>query len=61
MSELDVHEIICPAIERERDQLRINLRQAEAHVLELRQRIMTHEPDTPNPYDGNGWHKYLHP
>lgn len=61
MSELDVHHIICPAIKSERDQLRAEIRQAQDHVLELRLRISTHEPEAPDPYDGNGWHEYLHP
>jgi hypothetical protein len=56
MSQQDVHEIICPAIERERDELRTASRNAEQHVLWLRRRLLRHEPDlSRDEYDGNHW------
>ena len=55
MSELDVHQVICPAVERERDDLRVHLRLAEQIVLNLRRRLIAADPSLPDPYDGTAW------
>jgi hypothetical protein len=58
MSELDVHRIICPAIEGERDELRRRMGGAEEHVLWLRRRLLHSSPDLPtDEYDGTAWYE----
>jgi len=57
MTELDVHEIICPTIERERNELRAAQRAATAHILWLREQLHAADPTFPaNAYDGIAWH-----
>lgn len=55
MSQEHVHAIMCPAVERERDRLREDVRAATSAIVQLRLRLRDYDPSLPNEYDGNLW------
>ena len=55
MSQQHVHEIMCPAIERERDRLRREMREAERVIVALRRALRSADPSLPDEYHGTAW------
>jgi hypothetical protein len=55
VTEQHVHEIMCPIIERERDELRDRMRHAERVIVRLRQLLRAADPSLPHECDGNAW------
>ena len=55
MSQQHVHEIMCPIVERERDDLREAVKTATRIIVALRRKLIAADPSLPNEYDGTAW------
>jgi len=55
MSQLDVHEIICPVRDRELEQLRRHRDGSQQVILALRRKLIETDSTLPDEYDGTAW------
>jgi hypothetical protein len=55
VSELHVHQVMCPIVERERDYLRDEVKNATRIIVALRRKLIAADPSLPNEYDGTAW------